>query len=181
MIIMDNSYNPQKTAVGYKIFEMDRDGNLKPLFIEKNIAYPIGIWIKGEFVPTKGFAPRAGIHLGVLPSAIHLMDSNGNYKGRNKGWRRVWCEVEYDCTNDYNEEVSKLPKKCFTDSLPADGWYRFREFGKLDWILSDKIKINKILTEDERQAILKLNDWNEQLEWEKKFKPAFDKRMGRAS
>lgn len=170
-----------KTKIGYKLFEMDTENNLYPLFIDKNTAYPIGKWIQAENIKHHpGFASRPGIHLGILPAAPHLMaygpDGNGYYKGRRKGWKRVWVEVEYDCTVDYSEEVSKLTKKCFTDRLPDNGWYSFKEYGKTTWIITDKIKILRILTEEERQNILKDAYYDEAKEWIP-YKLALEKRM----
>lgn len=157
------------TGIGYKLFEMDTNGNLYPLFIDKYTIYPIGEWIKAKIIlEHKGFAQRGGLHLGLLPAAPHLMSCNENgigyYKGRNKGWERVWCEVEYDCTIDYNDIVSQLPKKCFVDKLPDNGWYFFKEYGKATWIISDKIKILRILSEAERQEILAKAGYDERKE-----------------
>ena len=52
-----------KTGYGYKLFEMDMDGKLYPLFIGKNKETKIGEWIPAENLPTKGFAERPGWHL----------------------------------------------------------------------------------------------------------------------
>ena len=79
---------------------------------------------------------------------------NGYYKGRRKGWKRVWAYIEYNCTINYNDEVSKLKKKCFEDRIPENGWYYFKEYGKATWIITDKIKILRTITEEERQQIL---------------------------
>lgn len=171
-----------KTKIGYKVFEMDQHGKLYPLFIDKKKEYPIGKWIKAENIQHHpGFASRPGIHLGVLPAAPHLMsygpNGKGYYKGRCKNWKRVWVEVEYNCTVDYNDEVSKLTKKCFTDRIPENGWYAFKEYGKTTWILSDKIKILRIIDEEERQTILKAAGYDEAKEW-LPYKAAFEKRKG---
>lgn len=167
---------------GYKLFEMSTDGSLYPLFIDKNTEYPVGEWIQAEnILHHPGFASRPGIHLGVLPAAPHLMsygpNGEGYYKGRRKGWKRVWVEVEYDATIDYNEEVSKLKKKCFTDRLPEGGWYSFKEYGKTTWIITDKIKILKVIDENERQEILSAAGYDEQAEWIP-YKMALEKRKG---
>ena len=37
-----------KTGYGYKLFEMDMDGKLYPLFIGKNKETKIGVWIPAE-------------------------------------------------------------------------------------------------------------------------------------
>lgn len=171
-----------KTMVVYKLFEKDTENNLYPLFIDKNNAYPMGEWIKAENIKYHpGFASRPGLHCGQLPAAPHLMsygkNGEGYYKGRRKGWTRVWVECECNCTIDYNDEVSKLSKKCFTDRLPENGWYYFKEYGKTTWIITDSIKINRILNEDERQEILKNASYDEQEEWIP-YRKAFEKRKG---
>ena len=147
-----------KTNYGYKLFEQDPDGNLYPLFLDKDTIYPVGKWIDAEVHYGKNFAHRPGIHCGVTPAAPWLMsvDANGNgyYKGRRKGWKRVWALVEYNCTVNYNEVVSNLKKKCFEDKIPENGWYYFKEYGKATWIITDKIKIVRLITDEERQKVL---------------------------
>lgn len=147
-----------KTNYGWKLFDCDTDGNLYPLFLDKNTAYPVNEWIKAEIHYGKNFAPRPGIHCGVIPAAPWLMsvdeNKNGYYKGRRKGWTRVWAYVEFNCTINYNNEVSKLKKKCFDNKIPENGWYFFKEYGKATWIITDKIKILKAISEEERQKIL---------------------------
>ena len=169
-----------KIGRGWKIFEMDTMGNLYPLFLDNNTTYPIGEWIQAEEHYSNKFAPRPGLHLGLIPSAPWLMsygkNGNGYYKGRRKGWKRVWAEVEYDCTVDYTEEVSQLPKKCFTDRIPKNGWYFFKEFGKATWIITDKIKILMVVSEEERQHILQEVGYDE-VEAFEPYKRALEKRM----
>ena len=169
------------TKIAYKLFEMDTENRLYPLFIDKNTEYPVGKWVQAEnILHHPGFASRPGIHCGLLPAAPHLMsygpNGNGYYKGRRKNWKRVWVEVECNCTIDYNEEVDKLSKKCFTDKLPENGWYFFKEYGKTTWLITDKIKILRVLGEQERQDILRAAGYNEQQEWIP-YKCALEKRM----
>ena len=82
-----------KTNYGWKLFEQDPEGNLYPLFLDKNTVYPIDEWINAEIHYGAKFAPRPGIHCGIIPAAPWLMSvdalGNGFYKGRRKGWRRV--------------------------------------------------------------------------------------------
>lgn len=157
-----------KTNYGWKLFEQDTEGNLYPLFLDKNTVYPMNQWIDAEIHYGKQFAPRPGIHCGIIPAAPWLMSvdalGNGYYKGRRKGWKRVWAYVEYNCTIDYNDEVSKLKKKCFEDRIPENGWYYFKEYGKATWIITDKIKILKVITEEERQEILSNVGYDEEKE-----------------
>ena len=171
-----------KINKGFKLFEMRDDGRLFPLFIGKTKETPMNEWVPAEIIMEhNGFAHRPGWHIGaVIPSAPWLMSADGTYKSqRGKRFRRVWCEVEYAADIDYTEEVSKLPKKCFTDRLPDGGYYNFKESGNRLWIIADRIKITKILTEEERMKILYDMNYDEMEAFEP-YKAAFEKRMGTA-
>lgn len=162
---------------GYKLFEMDSNGALFPLFIGKTKETPMNEWVYGEIIPTKTFATRPGWHLNSeLPSAVHLMSADGTYKSqRGKRFQRVWCEVEYVADVDYTEEVLQLPKKCFTDRLPIGGFYAFKETGNRLWIIADRIKITRIISEEERMEILNKMNYNEK-EAFAPYKVALEKR-----
>ena len=167
--------------IGYKLFERNERGELFPLFIDKNTPVPIGKWIPAEYHPTKGFAARGGWHIGAdVPDAPWLKSYDGTdvgcYKPRWKHGKRVWCEVEYNATTDYNKEVSLLPKKCFVDKVPENGFYFFREVGKGTWVITSDIKVTRILTEEERIEIMNERGYNE-VEAFKKYKETFEKRM----
>lgn len=168
------------TQFGYKLMEMDTQGNLYPLFLDKDTIYPLDTWIDAEIHYGKKFAPRPGIHCGVIPSAPWLMsygqNGEGYYKGRRKGWKRVWVRVEYNTTIDYNDVVSKLKKKCFEDKIPENGWYFFKEYGKATWIITDKIKLLGIITEEERENILSEAGYDEHIAWQP-YKAALEKRL----
>lgn len=163
---------------GYKLFEMDTNGKLFPLFIGKQKETLIGKWLYGEIIPTKSFAIRPGWHLNCeLPSAVHLMSADGTYKSqRGKRFKRVWCEVEYAADIDYTEIVEKLPKKCFTDRLSDNGFYKFRESGNRLWVIADGIRVTRIISEDERQNILVSMNYNEAEAFEP-YRKAMEKRM----
>jgi hypothetical protein len=168
-----------KIAKGYKLFEMRDDGKLFPLFIGKNEETAMNEWVMAEIIMEhKGFAHRPGWHLGVyLPSAPWLMGADGTYKSqRGKRFRRVWCEVEYVADIDYTSIVEQLPKKCFTDRLPEGGFYNFKESGNRLWVIADRIKVTKILSEEERQHILKEANYDEQEAFEP-YRQAMTKRM----
>ena len=167
---------------GYKLFEMKKDGKLFPLFIGIDKANTINEWVHAEFLPTKNFASRGGWHIGAdIPDAPWLKAYDGTdigfYKSRFAKGKRVWCEIEYNSNHDYNEEVSKLPKKCFENKIPEDGFYFFREVGKGTWIITSDIKILRIIDEAERQKIMANKGYNE-VEAYKKYKAAMEKRMG---
>lgn len=167
-----------KIAKGWKLFEQRDDGVLFPLFIGKTKETPMNEWIMAEGIPTKGFAPRFGWHIGRdLPSAVHLMSHDGTYRSqRGKRFRRVWAEVQYCADVDYTEEALKTSKKCFTDRLPDNGFYLFKENNNAVWIIADRIKVIRILNEAERMEILKAANYDEQEAFEP-YRRAMAKRM----
>lgn len=168
-----------KIMTGYKLFEMRDDGKPFPLFIGKKEETPINEWVMAEIIEHHpGFAHRPGWHIGAtMPSAPWLMSANGTYKSqRGKRFKRVWCEVEYVADIDYTEEVLKLPKKCFTDRLPDGGFYNFRESGNRLWIIADRIRVTRVLGEEERLNILKELNYNEKEAFEP-YRKAMAKRM----
>ena len=167
-----------KILRGYNLFEQDPMGNLYPLFIGKKEVMPIGEWIKAKILPTKGFSVRPGLHLGEICSAPWLMSADGTYKSqRSKYWKRVWVLCEYIAENDYSEEVELLPKKCFQDRLPENGFYKFKEAGlNRIWVICDQIRIIKVLSEEERLNILKELNYNEKEAFEP-YRKAMAKRM----
>lgn len=164
---------------GWKLFEMRDDGKLFPLFISKTTETPMNEWVMAEIIEHHpNFAHRPGWHLGAeLPSAPWLMGLDGTYKSqRGKRFRRVWCEVEYVADFDYTVIVEKLPHKCFTDRLPDGGFYRFRESGNRLWVIADRIRITRVITEEERQQILKDMGYDEAAAFEP-YRQAMMKRM----
>lgn len=168
-----------KTSFGYKLFEMRDDGKLFPLFIGKKKETPMNEWVPAEIIMDhKGFSHRPGWHLGAtMPSAPWLMGADGTYKSqRGKRFKRVWCEVEYATDIDYTDVVAQLPKKCFTDRLPDGGFYNFRESGDRLWVIADRIKITRVLTEQERIEMLQAMNYDEGVAFAP-YKKAMEKRM----
>ena len=168
-----------KILKGYKLFEMNSEGRLYPLFIDKKEETPMNEWVMAKIIEHHPqFSHRPGWHLGtLLPSAPWLLGSDGTYKSqRGKKFKRVWCEVEYVADIDYTEEVLKLPRKCFTDRLPDGGFYNFRESGNRLWVIADRIKVTKVLSEEERQVILKDANYDEMEAFEP-YRQAMAKRM----
>ena len=168
-----------KISKGYKLFEMNSEGKLFPLFIGKKEETPMNEWVMAEIVEHHpGFAHRPGWHIGAhLPSAVWLMGADGTYKSqRGKRFKRVWCEIEYVADIDYTDYVATLPKKCFTDRLPDGGFYNFRESGNRLWVIADRIKVTRVLSEEERQCILKEMNYDEMEAFEP-YRQAMAKRM----
>ena len=168
-----------KINKGYKLFEQRDDGKLFPLFIGKTKETPMNEWVPAEIIDHHpGFAARPGWHLGAtMPSAPWLMGADGTYKSqRGKRFKRVWCEVEYAADIDYTDVVEKLPKKCFTDRLPDGGFYNFIEAGNRLWIITDRIRITRVIDEKERIEILNAMNYDETEEFEP-YRQAMAKRM----
>lgn len=82
----------------YKKVRLMKNGTLRPLFIGKDKPFVIGKWMRCEFIPTKGFAPRSivttdnskigGWHCCYKPLAPHIADR------LSSGEQRVWLECE---------------------------------------------------------------------------------------
>lgn len=154
------------TRIGYKLFEMNSKGNLFPLFIDKGNEVPVGEWIHAKYVPTKGFSPRGGWHLGAdVPDAPWLKGYTGTpegaYKSRFRNGKRVWAECVYNASIDYNEEVMTLKGKCFKDHIPENGYYFFREAGKGVWVITSDIFVTRLIDEEERKEIMLQKGYDE--------------------
>ena len=83
---------------GYKLFRRYRDGSLGPLFINRRLRVPIGVWLKAEAHRTPGYAFRPGWHAALRPYAPHL---------RTTGPDRVWCLVALRGTKRYERPESQ--------------------------------------------------------------------------
>ena len=147
---------------GYKLFEQDmRTGKLYPLFIDSKNETPIGEWIHGECIPTKGFAVRQGWHVGTIPTAYWLTGKNGKYNSkRGKNFRRVWCEVLINDSFDYTDYDNDM-KTDYQTITNFDGYYHFRETANRPWIITSDIKVIRVLDEHQRQYILRQMDIDE--------------------
>ena len=173
---------PKVYGRGFKLFEQDACGKLFPLFIGKKKETPIGKWIPAENIPTRGFSERPGWHCSqTTPDAPWLRGYDGSnlgpYKSRFKNGKRVWCEVLYDMTNDYSEEVSKQPKKCFENKLPDNGYYLFDEVSRGTWVITSAIKVIKVLTDTEIDEILDQQNYDKVNAYAN-YKIGFEKRKG---
>ena len=107
--------------IAYKLVRKGKDGNLYPLFIDRNRPYVFGEHRIAEYIPTKGFAPRLGFHCCFTPYAPHLKQ---NLKS---GEKRVWIECEIDDFKTY-------PRP------PSQGG---------QWILAQKLTAIRTISDDE--------------------------------
>jgi len=116
--------------IAYKLLRvLKTDGLLHPLFIDKKNPTPIGVWLKAKCIPTPGFQVRMGYHCCFIPYAPHLKTELAS------GEKRVWVECEVEDWSSYNRPESQGGA----------------------WILAQRMKINRILTKEEVEDILKAN------------------------
>ncbi len=71
-----------KEIRAFKLVRLLKDGQFAPLFINRRLRLPVGVWLEAEDHPTKGYAHRPGWHCTLSPTAPHLSLS-----------RRVWLKV----------------------------------------------------------------------------------------
>lgn len=177
-------YIPKKIAYCYKLFEQHPDGTLHALFAGAKGETPIGVWQYAQGFPytdsgVKGMnlRERYGWHLSAgLPAAPHLMspkDFSRGYPSKNayghpKGSKRVWVRMAYDATTDFNAIADSTKSGDIFGLIPFGGYYAFKENNQSEWVISSAVKIDKILTEEERQEILRNAGYNEYEEWRKK-------------
>lgn len=111
----------------YKLMRRLHDGKVYPLFINKTVPTEFGKWLQAECHKTKGFAVRQGWHCCFAPVAPHLKETLSN------GEERVWLEVEVE---DYTT-------------------YKRPESQGYDWVLAQRMKVNRIVPWDEVRELQK--------------------------
>ena len=125
----------------YKLLRLRKDGTLGPLFINRSLVMPIGKRLQAEVHPTKGYKERPGFHSTPQINAPHL-----TMKGR------VWVECDVVGQQYTPEQQPDMfsPKRDM-DILPAWGWYYWErpEAQGGRWIISDNIKLIRIVEEEE--------------------------------
>ena len=142
--------------ITYKLLRI-REGRLFPLYVEHEREMKIGEWLEagiGELVDethVKGrggpLSLRPGFHSTLIPFTdwIGKRGSDGRlYQRRDT----VWCECEVDGKEEIVTEKNGLR------ILPSD-WYFYKTNSrqKDPWIISNRIKLNRILTHAEVEQI----------------------------
>lgn len=134
-----------------------KGGKLFPLYVFANEEVPIGEWVHakvGELADDThvksrigALSLRSGWHSTTIPFTdwIGKRDSDGKLIQRAN---TVWCECEVE-----GEEI-KVASRNGLREIPA-GYYLFKTNSKQQdpWIISNKIKVNKILTNEEVSEI----------------------------
>lgn len=142
--------------VTYKLFRVKRE-KLYPLYVFANEEITMGEWLEAKIgekadethVKSKlgALSLRPGWHSTMLPWTdwIGKRDSDGKLMQRKN---TVWCECEVE-----GDEV-KVTSRYGLREIPA-GYYYFKTNSKQQdpWIISNKIKVNRILTESEVRDI----------------------------
>jgi len=182
-------YVPSRIGYAYKLMEQWPDGSLHALFANVADTVPQNEWMFAAGFPLTDrnvngmkLRQRYAWHLGFgLPTAPHLMSSKDygrgyptgaeNGKGHPKGSRRVWVRVAFDASNDWNAAMDRVSGREGGDPyglIPFGGYYGFIEGNKSNWILSSAVKFDKVLSEDERQEILRGAGFDERAAWEQR-------------
>ena len=171
---------PEAVVKAYKLFKTkpNAPGELYPLFVNANKSVPIGEWTNAEVGPIAAsgkvksklgeLAYRPGWHAGDLPVATHI-GGKSDPALKAPDFRRpdeVWAEVEMP--NDVNwqdiaNQRARLNKAGepiastahITDQIPEGGHYRYKTSPNMqgNWLIGGGMKVNKVLTDEEVQAI----------------------------
>ena len=140
----------------YKLLRV-RHGKLYPMFVERQRETPMGQWLKasiGELadsthVKSPGIGKlslRPGWHSCTVPFTDWIGKKQGGTLVQRKD--TVWCECEVD-----GEQVFPTARNGLR-TIP-EGWYYFRtKPGQpFPWIISDRIRINRILSRAEVEKL----------------------------
>lgn len=145
--------------ITYKLFRV-KGTKLYPLYVNANKSIPIHRWIKSEpgervdetHVKAKGCGGKLRLRSGYHSTEIPFTDWIGEKQDDGTLAQRkdtVWCECEVRGT-----EIESKTRNGY-DICPENSWYYFKTNSKQErpWIISDWIKINKILSNDEVENI----------------------------
>lgn len=147
----------------YKLFRMKNE-KLYPLYVNAKEETVIGEWLKSKpgdlvdetHVKANGcggkLSLRSGWHCAILPITdwIGKKQEDGTLAQRKDC---VWCECEIKGT-----EIESKTKNGYR-IIPEDSYYYFKTNSKQEdpWIISDWMKVNKILTNEEVAEICRAN------------------------
>lgn len=152
----------------YKLFRI-KNRKLYPLYVESNREIPIGKWILagcGELVDDNHVKARGaggslrlrmGFHSTEIPFTdwIGVRQTDGTLAQRQD---TVWCECEVK-----GKQIECTERNGFR-YIPKDSWYYFKTNSKQKepWIISDLIKVNRILSNEEVAEICRANGYEPQ-------------------
>jgi hypothetical protein len=168
------NYVPKSVVKAYKLFTRKKGepNILYPLFVDADVAVPVGEWVLAHQGETKDgkvkskighLANRPGWHSGDLPVAPQIGKKDPGQKAPNwRAGRQIWAEVEIPADIDWQTEANNraettkagepLPRTAhITDQIPAGGYYKYKTNPNQpgEWMISGAIKVNRILTDAE--------------------------------
>lgn len=144
--------------ITYKLFRTKND-KLYPLYVEANREMETGKWLDagvGEkvddtHVKAKGCGGKLSLRPGFHSTKIPFTDWIGKKMPDGSLAQRsdtVWCECEVE-----GNELEVTDKNGSRELL--DGWYYFKTNSKQKdpWIISNRLKINRVLSSEEIRDI----------------------------
>ena len=147
----------------YKLFRI-KNGKLFPLYVEANKEIKMGEWLRAEcgdkvddtHVKASGCGGKLSLRPGFHSTNVPFTDWIGKKMPDGSLAQRadtVWCECEVK-----GDEIQCENRNGFRE-LQRDKWYYFRTNSKQKdpWIISDWLKVVKILTRDEIKKICNAN------------------------
>jgi hypothetical protein len=149
--------------ITYKLFR-EKNGNLYPLYVNADDAIAVGEWLKSKpgtlvddtHVKAKGCGGKLRLRSGYHSTMIPFTDWIGEKQPDGTLAQRkdcVWCE----CEVKGNEIESKT--RTGYDIVPDNSYYFFKTNSKQvdPWIISDWIRVNRKLTNEEVAEICRAN------------------------
>lgn len=147
----------------YKLFRV-KGTKLYPLYVNAKESVTFHKWIKskpGELVDethvkASGCGGKLALRSGFHSTTIPFTDWIGERQDDGSLAQRkdcVWCECEVK-----GDEVESKTRQGYR-IVPEDSWYYFKTNSKQNepWIISDWIKVTKILTNEEVADICRAN------------------------
>ena len=147
----------------YKLFKV-RNGKLYPLYVEAKREMKIGEWLRAEsgekvdetHVKASGCGGKLSLRPGFHSTYIPFTDWIGKKSEDGTLIQRadtVWCECEVK-----GKQIECHDRYGFRE-IQRNSWYHFKTNSKQKdpWVISDWLKINRILKREEVVEICKAN------------------------
>ena len=142
--------------ITYKLFRV-KNNKLYPLYVDATTEMELGVWLtakvgdKADDTHVKSRLGALSLRPGFHSTEIPFTDWIGKKTEGGKLIQKkntVWCECEVEGTQQIVTARNGLR------TLP-EGWYYFKTNAKQvrPWIISDRIKINRILSNTEVATI----------------------------
>ena len=163
-------------AKAYKLFRL-KDGKLYPLYVLASQETPMHTWLPAESgiltengkVKSKlgNLCYRPGWHLNDLcPYVQHIGIKGPSGKIEYMNPDHVWCEVSYSDEINYQDIANEngrnkkgiiIKKNAYLKEIPVNGFYRYKTSPQMfgEWIIAGAIKVERILTDAEVEALCK--------------------------